>query len=331
MLINLYYKFMKIFSSSSNLTGKSIISSLSLGKKKIKNRKKGKTRYELLFSKIDHLYIGFTPLLISWIHKLNNKIVGFRKILPTFLSAKRFVHSSIFLATKQYDKDNNSNDGGGLLIEYGVYIKHSDDYEYKVFYPFKDGLRFTEMNVEDFKAIMNEKNQKTNNIPFIKCKVNSDNNLQNVILRAIFGKEYNPDDISFFYNVFCNRDKNNEYMKIYDAKKYNLFNNNCQHFVARIIEASYATIAPNNFYSNVKNKIYEQKLNINQIDYSDLKYYVPPIIVESLEINNKILDQRKEDGRPLIVEINFTELSDDINKNCLEQFDDTMSMRSILV
>lgn len=319
-----------IFSSSSPFfTEKSIISFSSLKKKKIKNRKKGKTRYELLFSKIDHLYIGFVPMCFKSIHKLLNKFVGLRKIFPTTLSSKRFVHSSIFLATKQYDKDNDSFDSEGLLIEYGVYFKHSDEYEYKVFYPFKNGLRFTEMNLEDFKTRMNIVNEKTNNIPFIKCKVNSSNNLQNLILRAIFENNYDPKDISFFYKLFCDRNENNEFMKKFDAENYNLLNNNCQDFVAKIIKASYATIDPTNFYSNENNKIYEEKLNINKIDYSDLKYYVPPKIVEALEINDKIIAQRKNERKTTIVETNYIEYIDDINKNDLEQFDDTISMKSI--
>lgn len=300
--------------------------STSSSSKNVHIRKKGKSRYELLFSEIDHLYIGFSPLRPQFIHKLINKIIKFRKKLPTFLSAKRFVHSSIFFATKQHDKDKDNYDG--FLIEYGRYSKHFDDYKYKVFYPFKSGLRFTEMTLRDFKKKMNDLNEYANNLPYIKCKVNSYNSLKDLILKLIFKEKYDdPKNISFFYNVFTNRDENNEFMKIYNTKNYKLFKNNCQIFVAKMIEACYATIDPPITY--LKNINSKEIFEINEIDYTELKYYIPPIIIESLERNNNIIEQRKKEGKSTIVETNINRLLDDINKDNLKNFDDSMSMNSI--
>ena len=326
---------MKSSSSSSYLSKQFKFSSLSSRKSKGKDihiRKRGKLRYEMLLSKIDHLYIGFTPTGYKIFHRWANRNIDFRKKIPIFLSAKRFIHSSIFLATERHDQDEDNYDG--FLIEYGRYIKHDDDYEYKVFYPFGSGLRFTEMALKDFKKRMDKANEKTNNIPYIKCKVNSVNIFSNVLLKAFFGNEFNSKNISFFYNVFCNRDEKNKYREIYNKTKYNLLINNCQNFVARIIEASYATIDPTIIYSRKENKIYENKINedklsIKKIDYEDLRYYVPQSIFDSLEKNNNIITQRIREGKSEIVETNNFELSDDIDKNNLKEFDLTDSMWSI--
>ena len=45
---------------------------------------KGKTIGNLMTSKIDHLYIGFTPLFFRAIHRFTNSITNFRKKYPNF-------------------------------------------------------------------------------------------------------------------------------------------------------------------------------------------------------------------------------------------------------
>ena len=84
----------------------------------------------------------------------------------------------------------------------------------------------------------------------------------------------------FFYNILSNVKVNEEYLKKYCSRNYDLISFNCQCFVAKMIEASYATIAPTILYTIEKGKI---NYIFTRIDYEDLKFKVPPKIVEELQ------------------------------------------------
>ena len=96
----------------------------------LRKNKDREARCELLVSTIDHLYIGLEPLVSKPMHKFTNAIINFRKLFPTFLFAKRWVHSCIFLATKLLNEKNYD----GILVEYRAYTKDCDDYEHEVFF-----------------------------------------------------------------------------------------------------------------------------------------------------------------------------------------------------
>ena len=300
---------MKGLFGSGTLSGNIAISSGPLRKNKnIIPKKKGKERFELYYQKIDHLYIGFTPLISKTMHKFTNAIVGFRKLFPTFIFAKRWVHSSIFLATKKLGNDNYD----GILIEYGAYVKDCDDYEHEVFFiNGKNGLRYTEMTLNEFKTIMIRLNEGSGNIPFLKCNVNSINFFYNLLERAIFGKEYatNPNLFSIINRI--GDDHSNElYLNSYNGKNYDLIDYNCQCFVSKIIEASYATLAP---YIGVFEENGKLRFINLKIDYNDFKFYFPPNIIEALEKNQILIDQRIKEGKSRIVENNIKSSRDPYN------------------
>jgi hypothetical protein len=94
------------------------------------------------------------------------------------------------------------------------------------------------------------------------------------------------------------------------VKNYDLIQYNCQCFVTKIIEASYATIDPYVVETITNDRIDYIKL---KIDYKNLKYYVPPNIVEALENNQKLIDQRLKEGKSRIVENNIKSFRDPYN------------------
>ena len=87
------------------------------------------------------------------------------------------------------NKRNKQWELWGLLIEYGAYVKDCDDYEREVFFiNGENGLRYTEMTVEEFIRRMVQLNSGTGNIPFIKCNVNSVNTFFHLIERTFLVK-----------------------------------------------------------------------------------------------------------------------------------------------
>jgi hypothetical protein len=310
---------MKGLSGKGDLSGKSAVFSGPLRKNKsISTNKEEKLNVDLISRRIDHLYIGFTPLISKTMHKFTNAIVGFRKLFPTFLFAKRWVHACIFLAIKELDKENYN----GFLIEYGAYVEGSDNYENKVYFVGETGLRYTEMNLEEFKRRMIIINEGTNNIPFLKCNVNSINLFQFLIDRIIFGNEFSNNPQKLYDNLMINEDFREKYCKTYCGENYNLITYNCQHFVSKLIEASYATIAPFVGYIKIGNFIYFQKLEIN---FDELKYHVPPNIVEALKRNEEIIAQRKKEGKSRIVENNISNFfyKNDFFQKCITNKEDS--------
>ena len=145
-----------------------------------------KSELRILHIKFDELYIGFIPFGFDNLHILSNNLLDFRKKLPLEIGAKKCVHSCIFI------KELGSNDG--VLFEYGAYVKGDDEYSHETFYLKDDGLRYTQMNLREFKEYINKKNESINkpeskvkNIPYILCKVNSYNVLYQLLFRTIFG------------------------------------------------------------------------------------------------------------------------------------------------
>ena len=77
---------MKGLSGSGASSGNVAISSGPLRKNKnMPEKKVGKKEYELKIQKIDHLYIGFIPLISKTMHKFTNSIVGLEKKKKYFL------------------------------------------------------------------------------------------------------------------------------------------------------------------------------------------------------------------------------------------------------
>ena len=132
-----------------------------------------------------------------------------------------------------------------------------------------------------------------------------------ILERAIFGEKYatNPNLFSIINRI--GDDKSNElYLNSYNGKNYDLIDYNCQCFVSRIIEASYATLAP---YIGVLEENGKLSFINLKIDYDDFKFYFPPNIIEALEKNQIIIDQRKKEGKSRIVENNIKSSRDPYN------------------
>ena len=76
------------------------------------------------------------------------------------------------MCTFFFIKELGSNDG--VLFEYGAYVKGDDKYSHETYYLKDDGLRYTQMNLQEFKEYINKKNESINkpeskvkNIPYI--------------------------------------------------------------------------------------------------------------------------------------------------------------------
>ena len=245
----------------------------------LENKNKGpklrdKTELQILHFKFDELYIGFIPLGSTNLHILSNHLFDFRKKLPKGLGAKKFVHACAFV------KAHGSEDG--ILVEYGAYVKGDDEYPYEVFYLKDNGLRYTQMSFDQFIEIMDKENEPINksdnkikNIPYIKCKINSLNLLYQLLFRTIFGELFHKNPELSLKKILYEED----YKEKYCAEAYKLLNNNCQCFVAKLIEASFSIIDEDTF------REYLPFLSDRKIDYETLSYMIPTNIAEALEIN----------------------------------------------
>lgn len=263
------------------------------------NEEIGKTLGDLMISKIDHLFIGFEPLKFSFdfLHRFMNDIAEYRHKFPN-ICAKRFVHANVFLATKKLDDENYD----GILIEYGKYGKYGksfkndddSDYKHKAFSIDKTGLRFREITLNDFKLRMDISNEYTKNISYIKCEVKSTISFHRLIEKIIFGFSNN----SLLYKILSDYNLNKIYFETFSGGNYNIFNYNCQTFVAKLIESINATI-------DLKDKLYGQ-------DFNNLKAYVPPVIVDALEKNTNGNDNNNDNDNILNdADDNLSEYSND--------------------
>ena len=288
--------------------------SASLNRKNQKPKIKDKSELSLLKSNVIELYIGFKPLGSAKLHRFSNSILDFRKKLPPSLGAKIFVHACVFLKT--------NISGEGILVEYGGYVKgdEDEDYPHEVMYYKDNGLRYTQMNLNKFKEIMNKKNKEINlpgdkikNIPYIECKINSSNLFYQLLFRTIFGEQLINNQNLVLKKILSDDD----YKDKYCAEAYKLLDNNCQCFVAKMIEASFCTIDTNNSNPENENKEYLPYISDSKIDYNTLAYMIPTKIFNALEKNQKIIERRIRERRSTCVENNINLFNDDIILRCL--------------
>ena len=242
------------------------------------------------------------------------RILDFRKKLPPILGAKKFIHACIFLRT--------SYSGEGILVEYGAYVENDypEEYPYEVIYYKDSGLRYSQMNLDKFKEIMNDKNKEINlpedkikNIPYIKCKVNSSNLFYQLLFRTIFGEQLIKSPKEVLNKILFDED----YKKKYCAEAYKLLNNDCQCFVSKMIEASFCTINTDNFIPEDENKEYLPYLSDSKIDYNTLSYMIPTNIAKALENNQKIIEERINGRRTTRVENNIHIFNERLIFDCL--------------
>ena len=112
-------------------------------------RIRDKSELSLLHSKFYELYIGFIPVGFDVLHILSNNLLDFRKKFSHETGAKKWVHACIFITVEE--------SGDGILFEYGAYVKGDDNYSNETFYLKDSGLRYTQMNVREFKRLMKRK------------------------------------------------------------------------------------------------------------------------------------------------------------------------------
>ena len=94
--------------------------------------------------------------------------------------------------------------------------------------------------------------------------------------------------------------------KIYCADAYKLLSNNCQCFVAKVIEASFCTISSDveNSRNGNENAQYLPYLSNSRIDYETLSYMIPTNIAKALKNNEILIEDRISKGESNIVENN---------------------------
>ena len=288
--------------------------SRSMQNKNKQPKKRDKSELSLLKSQVRELYIGFMPIGLPSLHRFSNSILDFRKKLPPSLGAKKFVHACIFLKT--------NFSGEGILVEYGAYVEgdYPEDYPYEVIYYKDNGLRYTQMNLDKFKEIMNSRNKEINlpeekikNIPYIKCKINSSNLFYQLLFRTIFGEQLIKNPNLTLNKILFDED----YKEKYCAEAYKLLKNDCQCFATKMIEASFCTIDTNNSIQENENKEYLPYLSDSKIDYNTLSYMIPTNIAKALENNQKLIEDRISEGRSTRVENNINIFDGRIILRCL--------------
>ena len=126
------------------------------------------------------------------------------------------------------------------------------------------GLRYSLVSRKIFEDYINEQNKDTLFVEYqlLELNIHSKNSMKTILQKIV--KNKNNDGISSLEKSF-------------DAKNYNLFNNNCQTFVADFIEKSYSLLK-----------------NYDDCDYTYLKMHIPTVIVEKLE---KIKDLYKRNRK----------------------------------
>ena len=250
-------KILKFFSSSNNII---FSGSSSQNENNIKTIWE-KNKEEIMNLPILYIIMGTQPVSFSnnVIHSVSNFFSFARYYLPESISSKKFVHSSLFIALEK--KENNENDLGALL-EFGNYNEKISSN--RTDYIGNSGLRYSLVSRKIFEDYINEQNKDTLFVEYqlLELNIHSINSMKTVLQKIV--KNKNEDGISSLEKSF-------------DAKNYNLFNNNCQTFVADFIEKSYSLLKK---YDNY--------------DYTYLKMHIPTVIVESIE---KIKDLYKKNGK----------------------------------
>ena len=208
-----------------------------------------------------YIIMGTQPVSFSnnVIHSVSNFFSFARYYLPESIASKKFVHSSLFIALEI--KENSENDLGALL-EFGNYNEKISSN--RTDYIGNSGLRYSLVSRKIFEDYINEQNKDTLFVEYqlLELNIHSKNSMKTVLQKIV--KNKNNDGISSLEKSF-------------DAKNYNLFNNNCQTFVADFIEKSYSLLK-----------------NYDNYDYTYLKMHIPTVIVEKLE---KIKDLYKRNRK----------------------------------
>ena len=258
----------------------------------------------LQIEKIEFIVIGLEPLGNKGIHNCVNHLEWVRKLIPNSISSKKFVHASVFLATKK-KLSLLTNDGinglliynyDGILIEYGIYDKkRENDYKgQKVYYLGENGLRYTKYDLMKFqKKVINNNKYKDKLLikhPLILCNLHSSNLFMNLLHKMFFTSKDSTSDKPlksgiWLYELFTNSYASKAYEEQWENSKYNIFNHNCQNFVSKVIEVLYATPA---------------------IKYDEFKNWnldIPPIIYNSLQ---KMIEFTK--SKPICIENNIKDM-----------------------
>ena len=252
-------KILKFFSSSNNIIFSGSSSQVENNIKTIWE----KNKEEIMNLPILYIIMGTQPVSFSnnVIHSVSNFFSFARYYLPESISSKKFVHSSLFIALEK--KENNENDLGALL-EFGYYNEKISSN--RTDYIGNSGLRYSLVSRKIFEDYINEQNKNTLFVEYqlLELNIHSINSMKTVLQKIV--KNKNEDGISSLEKSF-------------DAKNYNLFNNNCQTFVADFIEKSYSLLK-----------------NYDNYDYTYLKMHIPTVIVESIE---KIKDLYKKNSKKI--------------------------------
>ena len=236
-------------------------------------------REKILNSKIEGITIGIEPIGPKTAHKIvNNKVVSRIRnfCLPAYLGGGTFCHHLSCLLRIEVNEY--------IILEYGGYYGGEPNYKNYIHYWNQDGLRFSKMTYDDYEE---------------KLK-NSGSNYS--ILNVIFENKITVGEL---IKKCCMYGE-------WRANDYNLSTNNCQDFIAKVIEVLI-----------VKRK-YSHKYNSALIN-------IPPCILRALEKNEGKKTLRFFQKLPYlgkIVDIGaegldfFDEINDDISKVCEKTIND---------
>ena len=174
-----------------------------------KKNEKFRERSRILNSQIEGIEIGIEPIGSKAMHKIvNNKFVGtIRKFaLPTYFGGGTFCHHlSCLLKIRERGLFGTEEH---IILEYGGYFGDEPDYKNYVHYWQEDGLRFSIMTKMDYNRKITEAGE------------------GNEIVDTIFENKMTVQELI----TKCWKEGN---WRAYD---YNIASNNCQDFIAKVIE-----------------------------------------------------------------------------------------------
>ena len=173
-----------------------------------KKKEKYGERNRILNSQIEEIKIGIEPIGSKGMHKvINNKVIGtWRKLaLPAYFGGGTFSHHlSCLLKIRGGLFENEEY----IILEYGGYFGDEPDYKNYVHYWQEDGLRFSIMTKMDYNRKITEAGE------------------GNEIVDTIFENKMTVQELI----TKCWKEGN---WRAYD---YNIASNNCQDFIAKVIE-----------------------------------------------------------------------------------------------
>lgn len=190
---------------------------------------------KLLNSKIIEINIGIEPIGSKIGHFFTNNIIAKQQKLwlPSHLGGSTFCHHLSCLLTL-----SNSE---SILLEFGAYYGKEPSYKNNIYYWNIDGLRFCKMTYSEYQDKIN------NGIKGARILKNSELTFENKMT------------VKELIRKCCKEGK-------WRANDYNLASNNCQDFIAKVIEIL-----------NVK--------RIKSFTHNYALAIIPPCILKSLEKN----------------------------------------------